>query len=206
MINIKNSDEYYLWADDIEANWRKSLPLYRENEWVDIFPEIRSIAPAKIRELEKLHDEKGDQIRCKLLDIRKRTKDPPTREFLIAWVKHTDGVVLTQIGTDIRRFKTYIPYPKKSTSDITPEKITQALEYPVVDLVNRYTNVRRAGKHYIALCPFHNERSPSFVLYLETNSAYCFGCNAGGDTIELIRKLERLTFPEAINELTGVLI
>ena len=201
-MTMKHTDEYYLWASDLEAEWRNSLPTYRETEWIEIFPEIQSIALAKIRELEKSCASRGDEIKQKLLDVRTITRAPLTREFLNAWIKHTDGVELAQIQVDIRRLKSYLPLRESQSTDITPEKIMRALEYPVTDLLNRYTAVRRAGKHYLALCPFHNERSPSLTVYPRTNSAFCFGCSIGGDSIALIRKLEHLTFPEAVNQLT----
>ena len=53
----------------------------------------------------------------------------------------------------------------------------------------------------VGLCPFHNEKSPSFNVYPENNSFYCFGCGAGGDVITFIRKIENLDYIEAVKML-----
>ena len=62
----------------------------------------------------------------------------------------------------------------------------------IYDTISRYVSLQRAGRLYKGLCPFHSERSPSFMVYPETQSYYCFGCGAGGDAITFIRKRENL--------------
>ncbi len=64
-----------------------------------------------------------------------------------------------------------------------------------------YVNLKRRGKNMVVLCPFHNEKSPSFNVYPENNSFYCFGCGAGGDVITFIRKIENLDYIEAVKML-----
>lgn len=68
----------------------------------------------------------------------------------------------------------------------------------IEELVSRYTDVRGRGRSPVALCPFHNEKTPSFVIYRETQSYYCFGCGAGGDAINFIRNIENLDYTEAV--------
>ena len=62
----------------------------------------------------------------------------------------------------------------------------------IESVVSGYVNLRRSGRNLMGLCPFHGEKTPSFVLYPESNSFYCFGCGAGGDTITCVRKIENL--------------
>ena len=50
----------------------------------------------------------------------------------------------------------------------------------------------------MGLCPFHNEKTPSFTVYPDTNSFYCFGCGAGGDVISFIRRIDNLDYVEAV--------
>jgi DNA primase len=57
------------------------------------------------------------------------------------------------------------------------------------------------GKSLSALCPFHTEKHPSFRVYTEQNSFYCFGCGTGGDSISFIKKYKNLTFQEAVKYL-----
>lgn len=71
----------------------------------------------------------------------------------------------------------------------------------IVDIVSSYVTLKRAGKLYKGLCPFHGEKTPSFVIYPEEGSFYCFGCNTGGDVISFIMKIENLDYLEAVKYL-----
>lgn len=68
-------------------------------------------------------------------------------------------------------------------------------------IVRRYVSLRPSGKNFIARCPFHDDRKPSFVVYPVTQSFYCFGCRASGDVFSFLMKAERLNFPEALRVL-----
>ena len=68
----------------------------------------------------------------------------------------------------------------------------------IYDVVSRHVHLQRAGRLYKGLCPFHSERSPSFMVYPETQSYYCFGCGAGGDVIKFTMEINSLTYIEAI--------
>ena len=62
----------------------------------------------------------------------------------------------------------------------------------VVDVVGSYVQLKRKGRLYAGLCPFHNEKTPSFYVYPETQSFYCFGCGASGDGINIVKKFKAL--------------
>ena len=68
----------------------------------------------------------------------------------------------------------------------------------IEDLIARYAEVRGRGRTPVCLCPFHNEKTPSFVIYKDTQSYYCFGCGAGGDAITFIRTIENLDYTDAV--------
>ncbi len=68
----------------------------------------------------------------------------------------------------------------------------------IESVVSSYVNLRRSGRNLTGLCPFHNEKTPSFMIYPENNSFYCFGCGAGGDAITFIRRIENLDYMEAV--------
>ena len=72
---------------------------------------------------------------------------------------------------------------------------------PIDDVVSSYVNLKRAGRNLNGLCPFHNEKTPSFTVYTDTSSFYCFGCGAGGDVFGFIRKIENLDYVEAVKKL-----
>ncbi|MEG0546629.1 MAG: DNA primase [Oscillospiraceae bacterium] len=67
----------------------------------------------------------------------------------------------------------------------------------VENIISSYVTLKRKGKILSGLCPFHNEKTPSFTVYPETQSYYCFGCGAGGDVITFIRDIENLDYIEA---------
>lgn len=69
----------------------------------------------------------------------------------------------------------------------------------IEELIGRYTEIRHKGsRNPNALCPFHTEKTPSFYIYRDTQSYYCFGCGAGGDAITFVRNIERLDYTEAV--------
>lgn len=73
----------------------------------------------------------------------------------------------------------------------------------LIDVASEYMQVRKAGRLYKALCPFHAEKTPSLSLDPVKNLFHCFGCSEGGDTIALVRKLENLSFVETVERLAG---
>ncbi len=79
----------------------------------------------------------------------------------------------------------------------------------IVDIVSDYTDLKKTGKSYKALCPFHSEKTPSFVVSPDKQIFHCFGCGAGGDAITFVMKQEGISFAEAIQllaEKTGITI
>ena len=71
----------------------------------------------------------------------------------------------------------------------------------IVDVINSYVPLQRAGTLYKACCPFHNEKTPSFIVYERTESFYCFGCGAGGDVVSFVMKADNLDYASAIETL-----
>lgn len=69
---------------------------------------------------------------------------------------------------------------------------------PIDSVMSSYVSLKRQGRNSVCLCPFHSEKSPSCVIYNDTNSFFCFGCGAGGDVITFIMKIENLDYVEAI--------
>ena len=68
----------------------------------------------------------------------------------------------------------------------------------IESVASSYVSFKRRGRNLVGLCPFHGEKTPSFNLYPETASFYCFGCGAGGDVITFIRKIENLSYIDAV--------
>lgn len=68
----------------------------------------------------------------------------------------------------------------------------------IVSLFSSYASLKKQGRNYSCLCPFHSERTPSCTVFPDTQSFYCFGCGAGGDAITFIMKIENLEYMEAV--------
>ncbi len=68
----------------------------------------------------------------------------------------------------------------------------------IVSVMQGYVELKRAGSTYSCRCPFHSERTPSFHVYPDTQSYYCFGCGAGGDVVTFIKSIENLDYMEAV--------
>jgi len=81
-----------------------------------------------------------------------------------------------------------------------PESFINELKYhsDIEKIVSSYVNLKRGGRILTGLCPFHSEKSPSFTVYPDSQSFYCFGCGAGGDVVTFIKKIENLEYVEAL--------
>jgi DNA primase len=71
----------------------------------------------------------------------------------------------------------------------------------LVDIVQRHTSLQRRGNRWVACCPFHEERTPSFYVSPERGTYHCFGCGASGDVFKFVMEKEKLSFPEALRAL-----
>jgi len=67
----------------------------------------------------------------------------------------------------------------------------------IVEVISDYVSLKKAGKNYKGLCPFHSEKTPSFMVNEEKQIFHCFGCNTGGNVFNFLMKMDRLSFPEA---------
>ena len=71
----------------------------------------------------------------------------------------------------------------------------------IVEVIGAHVRLRRAGRNFVGLCPFHNEKTPSFSVNAERGFFHCFGCGAGGSVFNFIMRMEGLTFPEAVRSI-----
>lgn len=88
---------------------------------------------------------------------------------------------------------------------IKPESIQRLIEQTdIVDVVSRYVNLKRSGRNFVGICPFHDDKNPSMNVSPERNMYHCFSCKAGGDVINFIQEYEKLNFPEAVEKLASM--
>ncbi|MBQ9414490.1 MAG: DNA primase [Clostridia bacterium] len=84
-----------------------------------------------------------------------------------------------------------MPLPDRFIEDLT-------MRNRIEEVASSYVNLRQRGRNFVGLCPFHGEKTPSFTIYPENNSFYCFGCGAGGDIITFVKKIEHLDYLDAV--------
>jgi len=90
-------------------------------------------------------------------------------------------------------------------SDHTIDRIRDAVN--IVDLVGRYVNLKKSGRNYLGLCPFHKEKTPSFSVSPEKQIYHCFGCGSGGNVFSFLMEFEKINFFDALKRLaeeTGI--
>ena len=81
-------------------------------------------------------------------------------------------------------------------SDELKEEIRAAND--IVDVISQYVTLKRSGRNFFGLCPFHKEKSPSFSVSVDRQYFHCFGCHKGGDVFTFISEIERISFKEAL--------
>lgn len=84
-------------------------------------------------------------------------------------------------------------------SRATREQIRAAND--IVEVIGSYLPLKKAGSNFVALCPFHKEKTPSFNVNPQRQVFHCFGCHAGGDVFEFVKQYENIDFPEAVRRL-----
>src|SRR5262252_7605801 len=84
-------------------------------------------------------------------------------------------------------------------SEATKEQIRAASD--IVDVIGSYIPLKRAGANFVALCPFHKEKTPSFNVNPHKQIFHCFGCHKGGDVFSFVKEYENIDFPEAMRRL-----
>ncbi len=88
-----------------------------------------------------------------------------------------------------------------SINETTIEEVRSRAD--IVGLVEEYVSLQKRGKNYSGLCPFHQEKTPSFTVSADKQIFYCFGCGEHGDVFSFLMKINNMTFPEAVRHLAG---
>jgi len=71
----------------------------------------------------------------------------------------------------------------------------------IVDVISEYVQLRKRGKNYIGLCPFHSEKTPSFTVTEEKQIFHCFGCHVGGNVFKFLMDYKKISFVESVQEI-----
>jgi hypothetical protein len=201
----KQQEEEIQWLEEQrffreeEEAWLKSFPRMTDTDWIEMFPEARSVLPEKIQEWGK--------EKKRMMDIAKRAVRLSTPETSIEIRLTLQVKVIPRINeaeAQIRRLNCQVHYKEgvHVPGRVTEADIKRAKEVPIESLVESVA--RRNGKTFSMKCPLHEDRSPSFVVYRESNNCWCFGCQQGGDSIAITRLMHGLSFIEAVKYLNRV--
>ncbi len=178
-----------------------------DKELLEIFPEAREIIPGKLKYWQDKKNGIKAWIKFNLRLIRTTVKDDFSRWFWREVVKTEVKEALLECNKQIFRL-TRLNQGAHNTPlkelHLNMDKIEQAKTAPIIEIASSLVSrLRKTGRKYIGLCPFHKEDHPSFYLYPETNSFYCFGCHQGGDVIKFLELTHDFSFKEAVEYLRG---
>lgn len=198
-----NEEEFNLLLD-LEKAWKKSLSRYTSIELLSIFPNVTEIISGKILELREHRENIVSIIKNKLMAITKQIQDESAKWFWREVVKSQEGNDLVMIDAHIKRLERLQNTQngrktKGIQSHITDEQIFQAKEIPIETLFDG--TLVKCGKNLKGLCPFHDDKRPSFYVFPKTNTCWCFSCSAGGDSIKFIQLTHNYSFKETIKYL-----
>ena len=129
-----------------------------------------------------------------------KNKDGKNRLFCIFLLKDIYEEKVRKIETHIYRLNSYLWDGKENKGRITTYQIEKARQIPILDVFSSLYDgyIKKSGKNYSCLCPFHQEKNPSFYIFPETNTFYCFGCGEKGDVIDLVKKMKKVNFKRAV--------
>ena len=170
---IEQDNEEAQYIEELYGEWKKSLPSKEERE--QIFPEVTK--------------EQRYEFRRRFLEQRYAEI---TKKYFEALAKGQDTKKLLKERFHRKVEYEIFTYRPKDDTTIPPHVIAQARQTPIEKFIEH--------KKYFALCPFHQDHSPS--MYIRNNFYFCFSCNAKGDVIDFVMKIKSLTFPQTIKFLS----
>jgi hypothetical protein len=199
---LKEEIDFLNHAWDLEEKCKATMPRFSDKQLISMFaPESKNILTSAIKETEQEYSSLAKSIRKNFEAVNLCLADDFSKWFCKTQIDIRDGPRFRELKRRLIRLRYQQNLLKnvKPTGAVTPEQIQEALAIPIQNVLPG--PFKKAGKNLICLCPFHKEKTPSFTIFIETNTCWCFGCQQGGNTINLKRQLEGLSFKEAVNNL-----
>ncbi len=192
------------FSHELEKVWRRSRLKFTDKELVSLFPEAKQIISQKIEEWKEVLKLKRETVRCSLKEIYKLNVDDLSKWF-------GEYMVEVFLFNEVKGIYKHIGRLQRQLMQINGEQgvriefwdnqLEKARGKPIADIAEQNLLVRNIGNRFSAKCPFHEDKTPSFYIYPETNTYHCFGCQAHGDVINLTMHLYGLSFKEAVQML-----
>ena len=187
------------YYEGFELEWRKQIQHYTFYDLLAIFPSAKSAIRRNL--LLQIKEAQEDLEKALEADRQFNTEFLSKAKYEERWFfeKLRDTFVSGPLRHNreklIKRNRFYLsalkPQKVHESQNITPENIAYAKTIPIDSLIE-------VGRNGFAVSPFHSDKTPSLRAYLDTNRWYCFSCNAGTDTIDLVMKLNGCNFVEAV--------
>ena len=187
---------------DLVSNMPPS-PRLTDKDILGIFPEAKQIVPALIWELGQTKNNLLDRIIEQNSSINAESNDEAYRYFWKSWYIQPLRDELKTVDQKLKRLNRQMrlisgkPLPSGSLSN---DLIELAKTVPIQSFVEQ--QYKRTGSKLIGLCPFVEEKTPSFCIYLQNNRCWCFGCQQGYNSIDTYIKLNDCSFKQAVLALT----
>ncbi|MCX6723673.1 MAG: CHC2 zinc finger domain-containing protein [Candidatus Staskawiczbacteria bacterium] len=201
-------------AENLEAEYLRELEAEHENlypkltdkEWVTIFPEAKEnyIVP-KIAELKEIKGQIEKDI-IKNLEKIKNTHDRWFWEDVITFFQGNDLLKVEKQLSNLENlsYMTEKQFEKQTIKKgVSKEEIARAKSKLMERIAGQSIILKKSGANFMGLCPFHEERTPSFCVFPKTNSFHCFGCQKGGSPINFVMDFYHFTFIEAVRYLNN---
>lgn len=193
-------EDSYIWQ--LRDEWLKSQRKYTDEELVKVFPEAKIIVRQLLKNRKRRYAILRKRIK-KLLEMVKNSKVSEFKKWFVReWIKVDKVQDLLGIGRDIRRLNRLDRlFSGKTNPEIRNWQTAKelALQVPILEIAQRHVrNLKRSGQNYTGRCLFHDDRHPSMVIYPETNSYFCFGCQNGGSVINFTQGIHNCSYKEAV--------
>lgn len=162
--------------------------------------EIRS----QLKKVRRKKFRKEKDVKDRVQAIEKIGLDGFSEWFCKEWVRIDEGMELMELIREKSRLEKQLNRLKTKQESFTPkeindEDIEKANSIPLDRIAEDYIELNKVGKNYQALCPFHDDNDPSFTIFSDTNSFYCFGCEESSTPIDFVMQIENKDFKNAVN-------
>ena len=187
--------------DEQERIWRDQQKDYTPLELAEIFPESKHLLLRSLNKKVKENRLKVQKLNEDIIETNnKRHRAPEDQKWIYNHTTDNMKETVKDLEKEIKRDVFFISAIKNNRPQgedkITVQDIARAKEFPIDGLY--IGHLYKHGNTLTGLCPFHLEKSASFTIYKKTNRFYCFGCNAGTDAIDFVKKQRNCEFLEAV--------
>lgn len=189
--------DYEEYVDHLRREWEAQPKEIPPSHWASVFPEFKDDANSLL--VEKTTQKK--EIENKIIELLSEVsdKDEDTQMWREAFIESTLALDILKMESEIRWLKRYLAPFQVETRQITEEMIEQAKDVPIESFIS--TRLRKVGNRLTTTCPFHEEKTGSFTIFIDKNHYHCFGCLAHGSVIDFVMRQQSLDFIPAVKYL-----